>query len=192
MTDEQIKVSDNVEEQDNEILENDEATSNEEPTITEAQLQKRLKRQEKTLEKKYEQSLADYNKKLEDLQDEFKKLKMSEDEIKKFDEDKKQQELDRLASENNYLKMTKVATEQLSESKFPVNDALLDFVIRENEEQTINACNALSDLVDTLVADKLNQSARTGNLNGGKSKVSSSKDSFNPQQYANKNRIVNI
>jgi len=190
MTDEQKNVSENIKEQEN--LDDEDVSVDEQPTITETQLQSRLKRQEKALAKKYEQSMSDYKEKFEDLQDEFKKLKMSEEEVKKFDEDKRQQEIERLANENNYLKMIKVATEQLSESKLPVNDALLDFVIRDNEEQTVNACNALSDLVDSLVTDKLNQSARTSNLNGGKSKVSSSKDSFNPREYANKNRIVNF
>lgn len=118
------------------------------------------------LEEIIKQRLARAEKDKQEAIKEAEKLaKMNAEQKREYELEKTQRENEELKAKLNRFELGKEATSMLSEQGIVANDEILDFVVRENAEQTKTAVEAFSKLVkeltEQLVREKLKGNSPT-------------------------------
>ncbi|MBC2149500.1 DUF4355 domain-containing protein [Listeria booriae] len=102
-------------------------------------------------EKELKRRLATEKKKLEKEVEEAKKLeKMNEQERLEHERDEMKKELEELKKKDAFYGMSREATKMLAEANIPVSDEVLNFVVKEDAENTQSAVKSFIDLVNDL------------------------------------------
>ncbi|MBC1272680.1 DUF4355 domain-containing protein [Listeria booriae] len=102
-------------------------------------------------EKELKRRLATEKKKLEKEVEEAKKLeKMNEQERLEHERDEMKRELEELKKKDAFYGMSREATKMLAEANIPVSDEVLNFVVKEDAENTQSAVKSFIDLVNDL------------------------------------------
>lgn len=102
-------------------------------------------------EKELKRRLATEKKKLEKEVEEAKKLEnMNEQERLEHERDEMKKELDELKKKDAFYGMSREATKMLAEANIPVSDEVLNFVVKEDAENTQSAVKSFIDLVNDL------------------------------------------
>lgn len=113
-------------------------------------------------EKEIKRRLASEKKKLEKEVEEAKKLEnMNEQERLEHERDEMKKELEALKKKDAFYGMSREATKMLTEANIPVSDEVLNFVVKEDAENTQSAVKSFIDLVNDL-AGKLVKERLTG------------------------------
>ncbi len=179
---EDIKNTDvDVEEKD--INEDESKDSKEDETISIKEMKRRIAAEQKK-----------FNKKIEEMKVEFElekeKAKMSKEEKKSFELKQKEKELADYKAKVLKLELTSKATKVLVEKGLKADENILSYVIREDEDSTLEAIENFSELIDGLVNQKLKESARQTAPTDGKSTISKREEVGSKSELANKHRII--
>lgn len=96
-----------------------------------------------------------------------KAIKEAEKLAKMNEEQKREYELEKLRKENEELRraqtryeLGKEATKMLAEKGIIANDEVLNFVVRDDAEQTSEAVRAFSELVESLAEEKMRETLK--------------------------------
>src|SRR5690625_2580717 len=149
----------------------DDTQNNENDDKEDSNKQDKNEQDEKTftqseLEEIIKQRLARAEKDKQEAIKEAEKLaKMNAEQKREYELKKTQRENEELKAKLNRFELGKEATSMLSEQGIVANDEILDFVVREDAEQTKTAVEAFSklvkDLTEQLVREKLKGNSPT-------------------------------
>jgi len=149
----------------------DDTQNNENDDKEDSNKQDKNEQDEKTftqseLEEIIKQRLARAEKDKQEAIKEAEKLaKMNAEQKREYELEKTQRENEELKAKLNRFELGKEATSMLSEQGIVANDEILDFVVREDAEQTKTAVEAFSklvkDLTEQLVREKLKGNSPT-------------------------------
>lgn len=149
----------------------DDTQNNENADKEDSNKQDKNEQDEKTftqseLEEIIKQRLARAEKDKQEAIKEAEKLaKMNAEQKREYELEKTQRENEELKAKLNRFELGKEATSMLSEHGIVANDEILDFVVREDAEQTKTAVEAFSklvkDLTEQLVREKLKGNSPT-------------------------------
>lgn len=149
----------------------DDTQNNENDDKEDSNKQDKNEQDEKTftqseLEEIIKQRLARAEKDKQEAIKEAEKLaKMNAEQKREYELEKTQRENEELKAKLNRFELGKEATSMLSEHGIVANDEILDFVVREDAEQTKTAVEAFSklvkDLTEQLVREKLKGNSPT-------------------------------
>lgn len=123
----------------------------EEKTVTVSELQRRLDKQRESHASELEKLREEFSAKLEE---EKEKANLSEKEIKERESQKRDAELERLKKENEEYKekervnaLREGAKDALTEKGIAIDDRTVGLVLRNDEDTTLEAVDALADLL---------------------------------------------
>lgn len=157
------------------------AEQQEAASVSVAEMQRRIKKEKE----KYEKMLADQK---SEHEREKLKSKLSKDEREAAEQKEKDDEIQRLKAQLLRNEMTNKAAKALSESGFAIDDVIMDYFVREDEESTLEAVRTFTKLINEKVSERLKESARQepptkGGTGGGAG-------SFNVADFARQKRII--
>ena len=138
---------------------NEEETKTEEPAETEEEKEQ----EEKTftqdqVDQIVKDRIARAEKAKEEAVKEAEKLaKMSAEQKREYELDKLKRENEELKAAQNRFELGKTATSILAESGIVADDEILDFVVREDAEETNNAVKAFITLIDRVSDDRMKE-----------------------------------
>lgn len=131
-----------------------EQVDTQEPTVTVAEMKRRIaKEQSKFAE--LEQSIDDRIK--EAVEEAQKQAQLSGKELQKYKEQQAEQEkqklldkIEELQLQNTRRELKDEAIKTLSERKMPVNDRVLDFVVKDTAEDTLKAIESMGEIIKDI------------------------------------------
>lgn len=152
------------------------------PQVSVAEMQRRIKAEKE----KYE---ALIQKQKEEHERERQKDKMTKDELEEHEAQEKDRKIADLEAQLNRTEMTAKAAKALGEAGFTIDDETMEFVVREDEEKTLEAVQSFTKLINDRVNERLKENARQeAPQKGGTG--STTPASFNVAEFARKNRLI--
>ncbi len=170
-----------VEEQDIDVESNED--SKKEETISVKEMKRRIASEQKKFNKQIEEMKAEF-----ELEKE--KAKMSKEEKKSFELKQKEKELADYKAKILKLELTSKATKVLSEKGLKADDKILSYVIREDEDSTLEAIEGLSELIDGIVNERVKENARQTAPTDGRTTIDKDESIGSKSELANKHRII--
>lgn len=147
-----------------------------EPTVTVAEMQRRLAKAEEKAQEEAQKAL-----------DEAERLaQMNADEKKKHELDKMREKIAEYERDAKVSANAKIVSSKLSEAELPHDDALIELVTTDDDEQTENALNVLIDYVAKI---KKNNTVQSTPNEGGKFS-SGNKSNKSIAERAKEKRII--
>lgn len=169
----------------------EEQTTEKEKTVTVGEMQRRLDKQEKSYTGEISKLREEFEAK---LKEEREKANLSEKEIKEREAKKRDEEFEKLRKENEAYKekerinaLRDGAKDALAEKGIAIDDRTVGLVLRDNEDTTLEAVDALAD----LLSDYKNQLAKDKppRTSGGLGAVSADDDMFSIMDKAKKTKF---
>lgn len=143
-----------AEEKVNETVEENETPVNEEPTVTVAEMKRRISKEQE----KYDELNASIDDRIKEAVEEAQKqAQMSSKELQKYKEqqaeNEKQQllkQIEELQLEHTRRELKDEAIKTLSERKLPVTDRVLKFVVKDTADETLSAIDDMSEIIKEI------------------------------------------
>ena len=137
-----------------ETVEENETPVNEEPTVTVAEMKRRIAKEQE----KYDELNASIDDRIKEAVEEAQKqAQMSSKELQKYKEqqaeNEKQQllkQIEELQLEHTRRELKDEAIKTLSERKLPVTDRVLKFVVKDTAEETLSAIDDMSEIIKEI------------------------------------------
>lgn len=183
----------NKEEQNVEVVEQAEQVTAE-PEQQEVKPQDEKKYTDADVDAIIDRKFAKWIKEQEEKETEAKRLaKMTAEEKAKHELDQKAKRINELEAQLNRKDMEATATNLLSEKGLFVNSDVLDFVVRDDAEQTLKAINAFSTLVNDLADKKVSELTKgaTPKKMGQSTRSAVTKEQFDKMNYRSKLDLKN-
>ena len=150
---EETQAQETVEEVEQEQVDTQESAEQpKEKTFTEAEVQKLIKDRLAREQKAKEKAVAEAE----------KLAKMNQEEKEKYEFEKLKQELEEYKKKDTYYSLSKEASKMLSEHDINASDDLLQFVVKDNAEDTQTAVNSFVELINAKVEEGVKK-ALSGN-----------------------------
>lgn len=147
----------NEEKQNVEVVEDDKKVAAE-PEQTKSKPQDEKKYTDAEVDAIINKKFAKWSKEQEDKQSEAKKLaKMNEDEKMKYEAEKKDNRIAELEAKLNRKELETTASALLAEKGLMVTNEVLDFVVRDDADQTKEAIAVFSDMINQAVDAKVKE-----------------------------------
>ncbi len=161
----------------------DDDVSKEDVTVSVKEMQRRLAAEKS----KYEKKLADLH---AEHELEKQKAKMSKEEKKSFELSQKEKELETYKAKVLKLTLSNKATSVLSQKGISANEDILSYVIKDDEDSTLEAIDNFANLIDGLVNEKLKESARQTPPTDSRSNIDIDDEIGSKAELASKHRII--
>lgn len=137
-----------------ETVEENETPVNEEPTVTVAEMKRRIAKEQE----RYEELNASIDDRIKKAVEEAQKqAQMSSKELQKYKEqqaeNEKQQllkQIEELQLEHTRRELKDEAIKTLSERKLPVTDRVLKFVVKDTADETLSAIDDMSEIIKEI------------------------------------------
>ena len=137
-----------------ETVEENETPVNEEPTVTVAEMKRRIAKEQE----KYDELNASIDDRIKEAVEEAQKqAQMSSKELQKYKEqqaeNEKQQllkQIEELQLEHTRRELKDEAIKTLSERKLPVTDRVLKFVVKDTADETLSAIDDMSEIIKEI------------------------------------------
>ncbi len=175
----EVEETENVEEKE----ESKDSTKEKEATISVSEMKRRIAAEQKKFNKQIEEMKAEY-----ELEKE--KAKMTKEEKKSFELKQKEKELEEYRNKVKKLTLTSKATSVLAEKGIKANEEILSYVIRDDEDSTLEAIENFKELIDGLVNERVKESARQSAPTDSRVNLNTDNETVNKAEWARKHRII--
>lgn len=164
----------------------DEPTEKQEETVSVKEMQRRIATEKARVEAAKEAELEALKQQYEE---EKKKAKMSKEEKTSYELKKKEQEIEDYKNQLKRFELTKEATKVLAEKDLTISDELLDFVVRDGKDSTLQAIDLFAELVEKNVNQRIKENVRQSTPRDGQSSPNASVN-IDKAKMAAENRII--
>lgn len=173
-----------------ETVEENETPVNEEPTVTVAEMKRRIAKEQE----KYDELNASIDDRIKEAVEEAQKqAQMSSKELQKYKEqqaeNEKQQllkQIEELQLEHTRRELKDEAIKTLSERKLPVTDRVLKFVVKDTADETLSAIDDMSEIIKEIKNEFASSEAPM--TSGGQSAQTMDTDIFKILDSAGRNK----
>ena len=155
---EKLKMSEEIKETEVTETVEKEQVDTQEPTVTVAEMKRRIAKEQENAQKQIDdlnQSMDDRIK--EAVEEAQKKAQMTGKELQKYKEQQAEQEKQKLLDQIKELELKNTrrelkdeAIKTLSERKLPVNEKVLNFVVKDTAEDTLSAIDDMSEIIKDI------------------------------------------
>lgn len=126
--------------------------------------------------------------KAKELEEERRKATLSAEELQKLEAQEKDSKIADYERRIAQMEITSSANARLATKGLAVDDETLSFVLRDTEEETLKAVDALSNFVEKAINERIKASARQQPPKASASKPTQSGESLS--DFAAKNRLI--
>ena len=135
-----------------------EQVDTQEPTVTVAEMKRRIAKEQENAQKQIDDLNQSVEERIKEAVEEAqKKAQMTGKELQKYKEQQAEQEkqklldkIEELQLQNTRRELKDEAIKTLSERKMPVNDRVLDFVVKDTAEDTLKAIESMGEIIKDI------------------------------------------
>lgn len=188
--DQEVKDQQQVDESKDEQVDTqeDQSTEQEEKTYTQDEVEKLIKG---NVDRAVKKAHKDAEQAFQEKQDEAEKLrKMNSEQKAEYEKEKQEKRIAELEAQINRHGLEKEATQMLNDEGLPVRDEVLDYVVRDNADETQVAVSSFVELINNVADEKVKQmlAGKTpSSMDGGHS--TPTKEDFNQMSISERNKL---